>query len=96
MSKPLFSLGKMLMTPAAAKILQAAHVAPFELFARHQRGDFGITSAGDKKLNLKSIKDGSRIISAYEINGEKLWVITDGTDDAGVRASTCILTPDEY
>ncbi len=97
MGKPLFTLGRLVATPGAVKEMEKAKVAPFELFARHQRGDWGCVGAGDKKLNDAAVKDGSRIFSAYMLPGNvKVWVITTATDDAGQRESTCILLPDEY
>lgn len=97
MGKPLFSLGRMVATPGAIAEMEKAKVAAFELFARHQRGDWGCVGAGDKKLNDAALKDGSRIFSAYMLpTNVKLWVITTATDDNGNRESTCILTPDEY
>jgi hypothetical protein len=41
--------------------------------------------------------DGSRILSAHRTSlGEKLWIITEATDDCGKRAATTILLPSEY
>ena len=51
----------------------------------------------DWKLNDESVRDGSRILSAYKTsNGVKLWIITEATDDQGRRAATTILLPEEY
>ena len=97
MSKPLFNLGRLVATPGAVAELEKAGVAAFELFARHQRGDWGCVGAGDKKLNQEALKDGSRIFSAFMLpTNVKVWCITTATDDNGNRESTCILLPDEY
>ena len=94
---PLFSLGRMVATPAAIAEMDLANIPPFELFARHQRGDWGCVGTEDQKLNWEALKDGSRIFSAYILpTSFRLWVITTATDDDGKRESTCILTPDEY
>ena len=46
---------------------------------------------------VEALIDGSRILSAYHTsNGVKLWVITESTDELGIRAATTILLPDEY
>ena len=60
--------------------------------SRHVTGDWGTVGDEDKKLNDAAVKDGTRILSAYQTSaGEKLWVITEAD-----RSSTTILLPDEY
>jgi len=44
-----------------------------------------------------ALQDGSRILSAYHTStGQKIWIITEATDDRGQRSATTILLPDEY
>ena len=44
-----------------------------------------------------ALRTGSRVLSSYRLpGGEKVWIITEAVGDDGRRASTCILTPDEY
>ena len=94
---PLFKLGKVVATPGALAFLENAVVDLRRLLARHERGDWGDVSEGDKIANNEALKDGSRIFSAYKIkNEEKVWIITEATGDDGKRASTCALLPDEY
>ena len=70
---------------------------PLFFLERHVRGDWGEVDAEDGKLNDESVRDGSRLLSAYRtLKGEKLWVITEAEGDDGRRASTCILLPEEY
>ena len=96
-NNPLFRLGQVVATPGAIEALEKASQVPFEFIARHSRGDWGIVSGEDKAANDASLKDGSRILSAYILNtGEKVWVITEATDDQGQRAATTILLPEEY
>ena len=53
--------------------------------------------AEDAALNRAAVTDGSRILSAYVVEGDRLWVITDAAhDDEGNRQSTCLLLPEEY
>ena len=50
-----------------------------------------------EQLNDEALQDGSRILSAYITRaGEKIWIITEATDDRGQRSATTILLPDEY
>jgi len=60
--------------------------------ARHGKGDWGILSKEDKQANDLALKDGSRLLSAYEADGlPKIWIITEAD-----RSLTTILFPDEY
>ncbi len=55
-------------------------------------GDWGDLDDEDKKENELSVKQGFRILSAYNLeNGEKVWVITEWD-----RSVTTILLPEEY
>lgn len=92
-----FSTGQIVATPAALDALEDSGQAPIDLLRRHCRGDWGDLSSADKQSNEEALGDGSRIFSAYILTtGVKLWVITEAVNDAGHRASTCILLPDEY
>lgn len=97
-SKPDFSIGKLLATPAALEALQEANVDVIDLVDRHVRKDWGDLSDEDKRLNDEALHDGSRILSAYilEKTGAKIWLITEATDDDGERAATTALLPEEY
>ena len=65
--------------------------------ARHTQGDWGDELDNfDRKQNDLAIKEGYRILSAYNVsteNGDKvrIWIITESD-----RASTTILLPSEY
>ena len=87
----LFPLGKTVATPGALQLLQSNGVNPGELLMRHQLGDWGIVSKEDQLENELSLKEGFRILSAYQVGNEKVWVITEAD-----RSSTCILLPSEY
>jgi hypothetical protein len=92
-----FRLGRLVATPAALEALERAGQEPLFFVARHARGDWGEVGAEDGRLNDESMRDGSRILSAYRtLQGEKLWIITESEGDDGLRASTCILLPEEY
>lgn len=91
MSAALFPLGRLVATPGALAILAGAGVNPAELLARHQAGDWGNVPPEDARENERSLKYGFRVVSSYEVAGERLWIITEAD-----RSSTCILRPDEY
>jgi RNase P subunit RPR2 len=58
---------------------------------RHAHMDWGDLDAEDKKTNDNAVKNGGRVLSSYELRGDKLWIITEAD-----RSVTTILTPDEY
>jgi hypothetical protein len=95
--KPKFSLGQTLATPGALRALEEAGQSPAFFLDRHLAGDWGEVDAEDKRLNDEALVSGERLLSAYRtLKGERLWIITEATDDEGRRAATTILTPPEY
>ena len=58
---------------------------------RHQRHDWGEVDEEDKRANDRALIDGTRLLSAYTVNGVKVWVITEAE-----RSSTCVSFPEEY
>lgn len=106
-----FSLGQVVATPGALDLLQKHGFSAAQLLARHVTGDWGNCYADDAALNEQAFKDGSRIFSVYRlVNADVLaniprnkrdrcptiWVITDAANDAGVRAVTTLLRPEDY
>lgn len=95
--KAKFELGQIVATPGALEALKTAGQGPGEFLRRHASGDWGDLCEEDRRLNDLAMRDGSRILSAYKTKaGAKVWIITEAQDDDGRRASSCILTPDEY
>jgi hypothetical protein len=58
---------------------------------RHRSGDWGDVCDEDKKLNDEAVDGEGRILSAYTVDGEKVWVITEWD-----RSVTTVLFPSEY
>jgi len=89
---PLFSLGQVVATPGALSALEAANQTPVEFLRRHVTGDWGDLDDYDRKENERALRNGLRLVSAYQTNkGERIWVITEWD-----RSVTTILLPDEY
>ena len=86
-----FSLGRLMATPGAIQHLSEHDLSPLDLITRHINGDWGDLGVSDKKLNDEAISDGSRILSAYIVAGEKLYVITEWD-----RSYTTVLMASEY
>lgn len=93
----LFALGQTVATPGALDLLRTHGVSSDALLYRHSAGDWGDISPDDRGLNDQALRDGSRIVSVYQLAPEvTVWIITDAEDDEGVRAATTILRPDDY
>jgi hypothetical protein len=96
-ARTLFTLGACRMTPGARDALAAAALTPADLLVRHARGDWGDVDADDRAANDASVRDGSRILSAYRLaGGGRVWVLTEARGDDGRRDATTLLLPDEY
>lgn len=87
----LFSLGKILATPALLAHFEKHQINVIEHISRHVTGDFGDLDEEDKAENRLSIEHGFRILSAYTIAGERIWIITEAD-----RSVTTLLFPSEY
>ena len=87
----IFSLGRLVATPAALAALEAQQITALQLMLRHQSGDWGDLGADDNRANTRAIAMGLRIFSAYKLGGEKFYVITEAD-----RSSTCLLLANEY
>lgn len=88
----LFDLGQAVTTCGLLAHLRTHPVTTAHaLLARHARGDFGDLSAADLQANLDAIKQGNRILSAYTVAGERVFVITEHD-----RSVTTVLLASEY
>jgi hypothetical protein len=95
--QPLFPLGQIVATPGALEVLTQAGQLPAEFLTRHSKGDWGEVSEEDRLLNDESVRDGSRILSAYRTKSDvRIWIITEAAGDQGHRESTTLLLPEEY
>lgn len=106
-----FPLGKIAATPAVLELLERTSYSASALLARHSACDFGDLDAHDHKQNEDAIKNGGRIFSVYRLCDaawlkqiprsqrhtiETVWIITNGTNDVGVRDGTVLMTPACY
>jgi hypothetical protein len=95
--KPQFNLGQILATPGALEALEQSGQSPQFFLDKHQHGDWGSLDEQDKQANDQALVDGSRLLSAYRtLKGERLWIITEATDDQGHRVCSTLLLPSEY
>ena len=93
-----FSLGQVVATPGAIRVLADARQTPGHFLALHADGNWGELDAEDRRSNdLAIAHEGDlgrqqRVFSSYlTVNQVKLWVITEWD-----RSVTTILLPEEY
>ena len=88
-----FSLGNIYMTRGVNELV--AENIDFSSFVlesldRHRKGEWGDLEEEDKQENELSLKEGFRLLSAYEAEGlPKIWIITEAD-----RSATTILFPE--
>jgi hypothetical protein len=87
----LFPTGDVHATPVALKHLACAGVSALDLLRRHVSGDWGDVSADDRLANDQAVRKGTRLLSAYRIGSERVYLITEWD-----RSSTTILLASEY
>jgi hypothetical protein len=92
-SPVLFSIGRVVATPAAIVAIVEADGEPGQLLQRHRRGDWGDLCEEDRAANRKAVVLGYRLLSAYTLpdTGQKIWIITEAD-----RSVTTLLLPSEY
>ncbi|WP_036667200.1 MULTISPECIES: hypothetical protein [Bacteria] len=88
-SRALFELGHVVTTRTIADSLEPVKIA--SLIRQHITGDFGVLDNEDIDSNHEAIKHGERVLSAYMVDGEKVYIITEWN-----REYTTVLYADEY
>ncbi|MCO5193143.1 MAG: plasmid related protein [Anaerolineae bacterium] len=58
---------------------------------RHANCDWGDLDATDARTNDQALRDGLRLLSAYDTPAGKLWIISEAD-----RSVTTLLLPEEY
>ena len=89
-----FSPGKVVWTRGVNdRVAVDASFSKFVLVCliRHASCDWGDLSAEDKRENDFSVDKGLRLLSSYQKNDWKIWIITEAD-----RSTTIILFPEEY
>jgi hypothetical protein len=90
-----FTLGKTVMTQGIASLIEEhdvkGHYELTKILHRHGSGDWGDIDKEDADQNEFAMNNSERILSSYELFGEKVWVITEWD-----RSATTVLLPNEY
>jgi hypothetical protein len=89
---PVLSLGRVLITPAAAQAIVDSSQGFSDFVARYVKGDWGDCSDEDWEHNNRALETRDRVLGIYHTaKGQKIWIITDQGND-----TTTILMPAEY
>ncbi|HTB22194.1 MAG TPA: hypothetical protein VK914_05770 [bacterium] len=85
------------LTPGALHAFLETGEVPATYLAKHWALEAGCLCSEDILENMRSLQSGGRILSAFHLkNGIKIYVITDGVDDEGIRRTCTCLLPEEY
>ena len=84
-------LGHVVATPGALALAREHGLDVVALLHRHRAGDWGDVSEHDAQANDRSVQNGTRVLSAYQTRGGKLWVLTEAD-----RSATTVLLPSDY
>lgn len=87
------NLGRVVVTAAAAKVLEETETEPMVLLWRHATGDWGQVEQDDREANDRALVSGEeRTYSTYLLyEGKCIWVVTEAD-----RSATLMCLPDEY
>lgn len=87
------NLGRVVVTPAAAKVLEETETEAMVLLWRHATGDWGQVAQDDREANDRALISGEeRTYSNYRLyRGKCIWVVTEAD-----RSATIMCLPDEY
>jgi len=86
-----FALGRVYWSPGASALLGRQPLEfGTQILLRHQSGDWGEIDEDDIRANEAAVKYGASVSSVYTVDGERLWVVSEGD-----RSSTTVLTPGE-
>ena len=89
-----FALGKTVWTRGVNDLVAVdSSFAKFVMdsLKRHANGDWGDLSAEDNRENDFSLDKGLRLLSSYQHDRIKIWIVTEAD-----RSVTTILFPEEY
>jgi hypothetical protein len=90
-NRPLFQLGHLVATAGVNAHLIDNGIDPTPFIRQHHCGLWGDVPPEDAQENDFSVLNGLRVLSSYQMAGERVWIITEAD-----RSSTTMLFPHEY
>jgi len=104
-SRPLISVQHMVMTPAIRDIIaEDETIRNLELVSAVRQmlaGSWGEVDEEDSAANDSALRDGSRMLGAYRIGGESIWIIVEAGEpmtetEPAKRSALTVLRPEDY
>lgn len=85
-----FPPGRLVATPGVLESVPREEL--LNAYSRHLCCDWGDLCSQDKQMNDWAVKNGARLLSAYQSSGGvRFWIITEAD-----RSCTTLLLPEEY
>ena len=75
-----FELGKLVVTPAAAKVLQDSGSSAEEVLSRHAQGDWGEVSRQEREINQRALDERFNLVSNYPMTGDQFITVFTKAD----------------
>lgn len=102
MTTPVIQVQEMYCTPGVLEITsanEAHHLEAVSAVHKILAGDWGLVDSEEQETNNRALRDGSRIIGAYTVAGERMWIIVEAGEamtEPARRPLLTILLPSEY
>lgn len=90
-NRPLFLLGHLVATAGVNAHLINNGIDPTPFIRQHHGGLWGDVPPEDAQENDFSVLNGLKVLSSYQMAGERVWIITEAD-----RSSTTLLMSREY
>jgi hypothetical protein len=87
----LFPLGKVSLTHGVNDLIQGQHEVLNSFLIKHVSGEWGVLDDDDRLSNEEALKHGGRLLSVYELNEVKIWIVTEAD-----RSCSTFLLPWEF
>jgi hypothetical protein len=87
-----FPFGQVVATATLVRHCEEKNFSLLPYMIRHGNCDWGDVCKDDKIANDEALKEGLRLLSAYELPDKtKIWIITEAD-----RSVTTVLFPEDY
>ena len=75
-----FELGKLVVTPAAAQVLENSGCSAEELLRRHADGDWGEVSEQEREVNERALDEQFNLVSNYRMTDDQFITVFTKAD----------------
>ena len=75
-----FELGKLVVTPSAARVLQQSGSSADEVLSRHAEGDWGEVSEQERDVNERGLSEQFNLVSNYRMADDQFITVFTKAD----------------